>query len=163
MKKLLRMVIFMGLGILAIAAIACGSDDAPTASGSQNSAVSDAPTLRESVKDIILKSYLTNPDISGVTISQDGSSLSLLMIVNCATSEDAARAMGERFVRLVKQWGPDPDPTTAEIGTGEYNYSEESLARTGPQSQRGLRPAAAPRSLGNTYLKPSYASLKPAR
>ena len=139
MKKLLRMVIFMGLGILAIAAIACGSDDAPTASGSQNSAVSDAPTLRESVKDIILKSYLTNPDISEVTISQDGSSLSLLMIVNCATSEDAARSMGERFVRLVKRWSPDPDPTTAEIGTGEYNYSVGISCENGTTIAKGSK------------------------
>ena len=139
MKKVLRMAIFMGLGILAIAAVACGSDDAPTASDSQTSAVSDVPTLRESVKDIVIRTYITNPDISEVTINQDGNSLSLLMIVNCATSEDAARSMGERFVRLVKQWSPDPDPTTAEIGTGDYNYSVGISCENGTTIAKGSK------------------------
>ena len=87
----------------------------------------------------MIKSYLTNPDISEVTISQDGSALSFVMIVNCATSEDAARTMGEGFVRKVKQWGPDPDPTTAEIGTGEYDYSVGISCENGTTIAKGSK------------------------
>lgn len=119
MKKALKMAIILGFGILAIAAIACSSNDASTGSGTEAKAVD---TVRESVKDIVMKSFMTNRSISELSITQDGNDMSLVMVVDCSTSLESAKIMGDRFVRLLKQFSTDLDPSTAEIGTGDYNY-----------------------------------------
>ena len=113
MNKVLKMAIFLGLGILAFTAIACGSD---------NSEAKAVDTVRESVKDIVMRSFMTNPAVSEMSITQDGNDMALVMVVDCSTSFDSAKSMGDRFVRLLKRWSPDLDPSTAEIGTGDYNY-----------------------------------------
>ncbi len=136
MKKALKMAIFLGLGILAIAAIACGSDNGSTATGSEAKAVD---TVRESVKDIVMKSFMTNPDISDLSITQDGNEMSLVMVVNCSTSFDSAKSMGSRFVRLLKRWSPDLDPSTTEIGTGDYNYQVGVSCENGTSIAKGLK------------------------
>ncbi len=137
MKKKLMMALFFGFGILAIAAIACGSSDAPTGSGSEAKAVD---TVRESVKDIVMKSFMTNPAVSELSITQDGNEMALVMVVDCSTSFDSAKSMGDRFVRLLKRWSPDLDPSTTEIGTGDYNYLVGVSCDNGTTIAKGSKP-----------------------
>ena len=135
MKKILKMTAFLGIGILAVVAIACGGDAVRSGTGSDGQSAKSVDPLRESVKDIVIKTIMANREISEATISQNGSELALLLTVDCATSEAVARSLGEKFVRLVKQWGPDDDPS---LGAAH---------RPSPKEQR---PATAPRSPGNT-------------
>ena len=50
--------------------------------------------------------------------------LDLIITVRDGTNETRARELGENFVRLVKDIGPDVDPSPGEIGAGHrgYNY-----------------------------------------
>lgn len=55
--------------------------------------------------------------------------LDLIITVRNGTDEKRARALGENFVRLVKDIGPDVDPSPGEIGAGHrgYNYRNDAL------------------------------------
>lgn len=136
MKKKLMIALLFGFGVLAIAAIACGSSEAPTGSGSEAKAVD---TVRESIKDIVIRSFMTNPAISELSITQDGNEMALAMVVDCSTSFDSAKAMGDRFVRLLKQFSPDLDPSTTEIGTGDYNYQVGVSCENGTSIAKGSK------------------------
>ena len=122
MKKMLKTTVFLGIGILAVVAIACGSDAVRSGSGSDGQPAKSVEQLRESVKDIVIKTIKVNREISEATISQNGSELALVLIVDCETSEAVAKSLGDKFVRLVKRWGPDDDPSRPEIGSGDYDY-----------------------------------------
>ena len=108
MKKMLKMAIFLGLGGLAMAAVSCSSEP--------------APTLTESAKDLAISSIMGYDEVSGAEIKQDGRDLSLVVIVGCATSEDVAKDLGDNFVRMVKSFGPESAPTGKDIGKGEFDY-----------------------------------------
>ena len=136
MKKVLKTAIFLGLGILALTAIACGNDNGSTATGSEAKAVD---TVRESVKDIVIKSFMTNPAVSEMSITQDGNDMALVMVVDCSTSLNSAKSMGDRFVRLLKRFGPDLDPSTTEIGTGDYNYQVGVSCENGTSIAKGSK------------------------
>ena len=112
---------------------------APTASDSSASESSTARTLRESVKELVISSFLTNPAVADMTIEQNGSAVSLVMVVDCATSQDSAKKMGDRFLRLVKQFGPDSDPSTTELGTGDYDYVVGVSCANGTELARGAK------------------------
>ena len=122
MKKMLKMTVVLGIGILAVVAIACGSDAVRSGSGSDGQSAKSVEPLRESVKDIVLQMIKANREISEATISQNNSEVALVLIVDCETTEAVAQSLGKRFVRLVKQWGPDDDPSRPEIGPGDYDY-----------------------------------------
>ena len=143
MKKALKMAIFLGLGIVAIVAIACGSDDGSTTTGSEAKAVD---TVRESIKDIVIRSFMTNPAVSEMSITQDGNDMALVMVVDCSTSIDSAKSMGDRFVRLLKQFSPDLDPSTTELGTGDYNY------QVGVSCENGTSIAKGSKTSGSTQI-----------
>ena len=62
-----------------------------------------------------------NPEVLDVGISQSGSDISLVLIVQARTSTSRARDLGENFVRMYKSLSDD-DPPGRSIGTGRYNY-----------------------------------------
>jgi hypothetical protein len=45
-----------------------------------------------------------------------------VLTVGCETSEAVAQSLGDKFVRLIKQWGPEDNPSRPEIGSGDYDY-----------------------------------------
>ena len=60
--------------------------------------------------------------IAAVVHQGEGRRLSLVVTVNPGTDETRARALGEIFVRLVKDIGPDDDPPPNGIGAGRHTY-----------------------------------------
>lgn len=122
MKKMLKMTVVLEIGILAVVAIACGSDAVRSGSGSDGQSAKSFEPVRESVKDIVIKTIKANREISEATISQNGSEMALVLTVGCETTEAVAQSLGNKFVRLVKQWGSDDDPSRPEIGPGDYDY-----------------------------------------
>lgn len=63
-------------------------------------------------------------EITGVidaAISDNGASVSLLVIVESKTSVSRAKELGSTFLRLVKLAGPDDNPTN-ELGAGLFDY-----------------------------------------
>ncbi len=79
--------------------------------------------IPEEIKEIVIGIG----DISGyqsvqdAAITQDGSTLSLVLVVGAATSEEHAKELGENFVRMLKSLSQD-EPPSIVIGTGIYDY-----------------------------------------
>ena len=62
--------------------------------------------------------------VAAVINQSEGRRLNLVITVRDGTNETRARELGENFVRLVKDIGPDIDPLPDEVGAGHpgYNY-----------------------------------------
>ena len=63
------------------------------------------------------------PDVVDAVVDQgEGRRLNLTLTVTNGTTETRARELGESFVRLVKDIGPDDDPPPDGIGPGRHTY-----------------------------------------
>ena len=86
-------------------------DDAPT-----------HPILTESEETHALAGVAADRQVLDARIHQLGRTVALSLVVPADTPPHTARALGERFVMLVKALAstePDPD---GEIGAGDYDY-----------------------------------------
>ena len=79
------------------------------------------PTLSESAKDLAIDEIMGYPQVLGAAIGQDGTSLTLAVVVAFGSAESAAKDVGDDFVRVVKSFGPESAPAK-EIGKGEFDY-----------------------------------------
>ncbi len=119
--SVLSKVLFLAFGILAVAAVACGSGSTSSDSSSESSA--NVLTLRDSAIDQIRKMILVNREVVEATISQDGSNFALTLTLDCEiTNEAVAKSLGGKFMRQVKIFNADPEPERNEIGTGVIDY-----------------------------------------
>ena len=92
-------------------AAADDDDDAP-----------EHPILTESEETLALDSVRADGPVLDAGIHQHGRTVALSLVVPADTPPDTARALGERFVVLVKTFAstePDPDD---EVGAGDYDY-----------------------------------------
>ena len=55
------------------------------------------------------------------SVTQKQQELSLVIVVRNGTSGERSRELGDNFVRLVKTFGPEPNPEV-KIGTGTFDY-----------------------------------------
>ena len=60
--------------------------------------------------------------VLNASISESGSSFSLVVIVESGTSAARAKDLGDTFIGLVKLAGPDDNPVS-ELGTGSFDYN----------------------------------------
>ena len=65
-----------------------------------------------------MKAY---PEVRDAAVTQKGDQLSLVLVVRSATNTQRAKTLGENFVRMTKNLGPD-SPPGKEIGKGIYDY-----------------------------------------
>ena len=72
-------------------------------------------------QDLAIQSIKQNPLVLDAAISQRGNQFSLVLVVNRATNQRAARELGENFVRMFKGFSDDANPGR-DIGTGKYDY-----------------------------------------
>ena len=81
----------------------------------------EPPTIEELGEAIIIgiKGY---PEVRDAAISQDGRTLSLVLIVAQATSQSRAQQLGDNFVRMTKTLLQDGEVPGQQIGRGEYDY-----------------------------------------
>ena len=66
--------------------------------------------------------FFTVIDIDAGVV-QDGSTLSLEIVVGIDISPKRARELGEGYVHLIKIYGPDTPPPGRQIGKGDYDYN----------------------------------------
>ena len=59
--------------------------------------------------------------VRDASIQKEGRLISLVLIVDYATSEDYAKQLADNFVRMFKSLSDD-DPPAKEIGRGIYDY-----------------------------------------
>ena len=114
-----------------VLSLACaGAAPAPTPSPSPTIASPEptrtrAPRLRETLtirqKQQATEAMMRKAEVNEASISQDGQRLSLSLVVSPETTPDEAQVLGDKFVRLVKTFGPEALPG-GEIGSGIFNY-----------------------------------------
>lgn len=98
--------IFIQVGIL----ISCaGSEKTPP------------PVITEQEKSLAISQIKEHANVKDAAISQDGDTLSLVLIVDLGTTKNKAKELGDNFVRLVKAFSKDDSPGN-EIGNGIYDY-----------------------------------------
>lgn len=81
----------------------------------------DAPEITDQQKQIAISQIKTYPGVRDAAVTQEDGMLTLVIVADYAMNAETAKQNGERFVRLVKQFGPDDNPTS-EIGAGVYDY-----------------------------------------
>ena len=79
------------------------------------------PKLSEETKSDAIDFIMGESLVRDAAITQDGSKLTLVVIVNAAATEGYAKEVGENFVRYLKATGPDENPGK-EVGSGIYDY-----------------------------------------
>ena len=80
------------------------------------------PILTEREETLALDSVRADSHVLDAGIHQRGRTVALSLIVPADTPPDTARALGERFVVLVKTFAStEPDPND-EVGAGAYDY-----------------------------------------
>ena len=137
---------------ITITVLACGGDEgaAPPQAESGGPARADAqqpateaepaaaaeqiPTLSEEAKSQAIEGIKVNEEVIDAIVFQsalvrrgsqtgvEGKQLNLTITVTEDTSRARGRALGAEFVRLVKSFGPGPEPGDT-IGTGVYDYT----------------------------------------
>ena len=121
-----RTTVSLGIGILVLLAIACGSADSETTDVENDPASYDGPMIRESMKQLAIRAAGRNREFLNATILQNGREVSLALSIDCADSEEkaktTARFLAEELLRMIKQFGPDSDPSSTAIGTGDFDY-----------------------------------------
>ena len=82
--------------------------------------------ISESMKQLAIRASTRNREFIDATIQQSGREISLELNIECAESEEAAkktaRYIGKELLRMIKQFGPDANPTPSEVGTGDFDY-----------------------------------------
>ena len=149
MKKVFRTGMVLVFGILALAAIACGSDAKQPPSDSSGTAfesgpaIYDGPVFRESMTSLAIKAAGRNRELIDAAITQDRREVSLVLNIKCDPSEEkatkTARFLGEELLRMIKKIGPDSDPTNSEIGTGEFDYLVGVTCADGTSIAKGVK------------------------
>ncbi len=80
------------------------------------------PILTESEETRALAGARADSHVLGAGVHQHGRTVVLSLVVPADTPPDTARALGERFVVLVKTFAStEPDPER-DVGTGNYDY-----------------------------------------
>ncbi len=142
--SVLRTTVSLGIGILVLLAIACGSADSQTTDVENDPASYDGPMIRESMKQLALRAAGRNREFLNATILQNGREVSLTLSIDCAESEEkaktTARFLGEELLRMIKQFGPDSDPDRSGIGTGDFDYLVGVSCADGTTIANGVKP-----------------------
>ena len=73
------------------------------------------------IRDMVISTIEGYPRVREAAISQDGKTLSLVIIVDYATDPGYAQQLGDDFVRLAKSFLKDGMPGK-QIGRGRYDY-----------------------------------------
>ena len=91
------------------------------ASSVGSSSADTCPIYPEDLKTLIYAEFKRELVVRDAYIGQDDCDLTLALVVNAATSEEYAKDLGDRFVRLTKALGAGPS-SSKQIGKGIYNF-----------------------------------------
>ncbi len=124
--------------LFALLTVGAGSSEcAPPSNGDDTAAETPEPTpvptatvvptpeppkieeLTDTITANMVEGYL---EVLDAAITQDGRTLSLVLVVANATSQSRAQELGDNFVRMTKSLLQDGDSPSRQIGRGEYDY-----------------------------------------
>ena len=136
------MVALTVLVIVTTIGVACGGESDEGKSGA-GSAKTFAPSLQARAPGVIneiqerraIRALMDYKDVTDATLSQSGTTLSLVLVVAEDVSSDRAKELGVQFVKMVKFHGPDIKPVQS-IGPSNLDYvitvtysDEEKIAK----------------------------------
>jgi hypothetical protein len=127
-----RLVALTVLLITTLALVACGgeSDDADAERG---------PTeLNEVQERRAIRDLTDEGEVLEATMSQTATTAALKLVVVNAVSEERAKELGSKFVRVVKQRGPDRQ-TGILIGIGNVDYTITVKYSSDTEVVRGIK------------------------
>ena len=141
--SVLRMTISLGIGILVLVAVACGSSDSVTTDVVSDPASYDGPIFRESMKELAIRAETRNREFINATIMQIAREVTLTLTIACAESEEKAkttdRFLAKELLSMLKQFGPDEDPPSSVIGTGDFDYLVGVSCADGTTIAKGVK------------------------
>lgn len=135
--RTLRLVALMVVATAMAALVACGG-------GSETDAVpTRGPTeLNEVQERRAIRDLTDEGEVLDATMSQTATSASLELVVVDEVSADRAKELGSKFVRVVKQRGPDRQ-TGILIGIGNVDYTITVKYTDDRQAAKGSKPRNA--------------------
>ena len=123
-------VIWLGSVVLFVVGAGLADDSTRTSSPAPR-AVKAAPrascaSYPSDIRDIVVGSITQERLVHDAALSQSACDLSLVLMVNAAITEAAARELGDNFVRQVKSLvpkGAQDESLGVDIGRSQYNYT----------------------------------------
>ena len=107
--------------VIVIAVSVSGEDSSQKVRRADPASTTSDIVIPADVKTVILTAIQQNQEVVDAAIEQDGSDVSLVLVVRSFTSEDRAKELSDNFVRLTKTLSPDTVPGRT-IGQGIYSY-----------------------------------------
>jgi hypothetical protein len=127
-----RLVALTIMVITTAALVACGGD-------SDDAVAERGPTeLNESQESRAIRDLTDEGEVLEATITQTPTTASLELVVVDAVSEERGKELGAKFVRTVKQRGPDRQ-TGILIGIGNVDYTITVKYSNDTQVVRGIK------------------------
>ena len=133
-----KLMALMVLVVVIAAAAACGGDD----DGADAVATRGPTELNEVQERRAIRDLTDEGEVLDATMTQTATTASLELVVVDEVSETRAQELGSKFVRTVKQRGPDRQ-TGILIGIGNVDYTVTVKYSDGNQVARGLKPRNA--------------------
>lgn len=121
------------------------SDKSQASPSKPDSSNSPGVKLTSEQQRLALLTVRQQPRVRDAAIKQDGKNLSLVLVVDHATSEEHARNLGDNFVRAVKLASSAEPPPKKEIGTGVLNYQVGIYTPDEKPLARGAKVDSSPR------------------
>ena len=98
--------------------------------------------ITSEIKGIATSTIAEYPEVLDASVAQDGTDVSLFLVVAPLTSETRAQELGDNFVRMVKTFSQDEVPGKI-IGAGRYNYLVTVAYPGGETIAQGAKPRVA--------------------
>jgi hypothetical protein len=147
----MRIARLVGLSFLAIAlaaTAACGGGDSDgngDDAGGRTTNLERAPgSINETEERRAIRALTDYNDVTAATLSQTGTTMSLILVVGENITTERAKELGDQFVRQTKFHGPDVKPIQS-IGPGNLDYvitvtypNEEKIAQGGKKRLASL-------------------------
>ena len=111
--------------VLAVTAgVACGGgsdEDSGPAAGPLAPSSDISTDITEVQERRAIRALTDYNEVADATLSQSGTTMTLVLVVQSSVSPDRAKELGDQFVRQVKFHGPDLKPIQ-NIGPGNHDY-----------------------------------------
>jgi uncharacterized NAD(P)/FAD-binding protein YdhS len=128
-----RMVGLMVLVVVIASTVACGGDS------EDNAVATRGPTeLNKTQENRAIRDLTDEGEVLEAKMAQTATTASLDLVVVDAVSEERAKELGSKFVRVVKQRGPDRQ-TGVLIGIGNVDYTITVSYSDGNQVAQGTK------------------------
>ena len=133
-------IIILALLVAGTAACSDSSSDTAPSTATPATATPASSRLSTDASNLAVGSIEGYTDVLEAAISQDGKTLSLVLVLRPGVSKSRAQQLGDNFVRSTKSFGPGPAPGAA-IGAGIFDflvtvvYPDETVVAQGAKAR----------------------------